>query len=257
MSNPDPMPEPSMEEILASIRQIIAEGEEPPAAGQKPAAPRPAPQPRLAPEAKSRPPEPEPSYEDEDDPYAVAAGQAGGSEDDDVFDLTDEMMAEPGSSEPIPFPLSPAVEEPADAGYQDEDEPEAASFDDPPAAARASSADDELEFRSPPPRAGRNGAGPQPAAESAFAGGRAGAGAQAGEPEEGEDPLLSAAAGQAVAEAFGRLTRRTPSNDGRTIEELVVDMLRPMLKEWLDDNLPLLVERLVRDEIERVTRGRR
>jgi cell pole-organizing protein PopZ len=33
-------------------------------------------------------------------------------------------------------------------------------------------------------------------------------------------------------------------------------MLRPMLKSWLDDNLPHMVERLVRSEIERVTRGR-
>jgi cell pole-organizing protein PopZ len=33
-------------------------------------------------------------------------------------------------------------------------------------------------------------------------------------------------------------------------------MLRPMLKVWLDDNLPGLVERLVRAEIERVSRGR-
>jgi hypothetical protein len=34
------------------------------------------------------------------------------------------------------------------------------------------------------------------------------------------------------------------------------EMLRPMLKAWLDDNLPSLVERLVRAEIERVTRCR-
>ena len=37
---------------------------------------------------------------------------------------------------------------------------------------------------------------------------------------------------------------------------MVRDMLRPMLKSWLDDNLPGLVERLVRAEIERVSRGR-
>jgi cell pole-organizing protein PopZ len=34
-------------------------------------------------------------------------------------------------------------------------------------------------------------------------------------------------------------------------------MLRPMLSDWLDDNLPKLVERLVREEIERVARGPR
>ena len=46
------------------------------------------------------------------------------------------------------------------------------------------------------------------------------------------------------------------TQNGRTIEDLVKDMLRPMLKNWLDDNLPGLVERLVRAEIERVSRGR-
>ena len=45
-------------------------------------------------------------------------------------------------------------------------------------------------------------------------------------------------------------------NNARTLEDLVKEMLRPMLKSWLDDNLPSLVERIVRDEIERVSRGR-
>jgi cell pole-organizing protein PopZ len=44
--------------------------------------------------------------------------------------------------------------------------------------------------------------------------------------------------------------------NGRTVEELVSELIRPMLKTWLDDNLPGLVERLVRAEIERVTRRR-
>ncbi len=44
--------------------------------------------------------------------------------------------------------------------------------------------------------------------------------------------------------------------NARTLEDLVREMLRPMLKSWLDDNLPGMVERLVRAEIERVSRGR-
>ena len=44
--------------------------------------------------------------------------------------------------------------------------------------------------------------------------------------------------------------------NARTLEDLVREMLRPMLKTWLDDNLPGMVERLVRAEIERVSRGR-
>ena len=46
------------------------------------------------------------------------------------------------------------------------------------------------------------------------------------------------------------------SNNARTLEDLVKEMLRPMLKSWLDDNLPGLVERIVKAEIERVSRGR-
>jgi cell pole-organizing protein PopZ len=43
----------------------------------------------------------------------------------------------------------------------------------------------------------------------------------------------------------------------RTLEDVVAEMLQPMLKSWLDNNLPSLVERMVREEIERVSRGRR
>ncbi len=51
---------------------------------------------------------------------------------------------------------------------------------------------------------------------------------------------------------IGRLRRL----NARTLEDLVKEMLRPMLKSWLDDNLPGLVERIVKAEIERVSRGR-
>ena len=44
--------------------------------------------------------------------------------------------------------------------------------------------------------------------------------------------------------------------NARTLEDLVREMLRPLLKGWLDDNLPGMVERIVRQEIERVSRGR-
>ena len=47
------------------------------------------------------------------------------------------------------------------------------------------------------------------------------------------------------------------SNNARTLEDLVKEMLRPMLKSWLDDNLPGMVERIVKAEIERVSRGGR
>lgn len=72
---------------------------------------------------------------------------------------------------------------------------------------------------------------------------------------EGDD-LLSPDANQAVQAAFHNLAGTILSNNARTLEDLVKEMLRPMLKGWLDENLPPLVERLVRQEIERVSRGR-
>ena len=72
-----------------------------------------------------------------------------------------------------------------------------------------------------------------------------------------EDSLLSESTNAAVASAFGALTSTIITQNARTLEDLVKDMLRPMLKGWLDENLPALVERLVKAEIERVTRGPR
>jgi cell pole-organizing protein PopZ len=71
-----------------------------------------------------------------------------------------------------------------------------------------------------------------------------------------ERPLLSSATSAAVDSAFNTLAQTVLIQNARTLEDLVREMLRPMLKTWLDDNLPGLVERLVRAEIERVSRGR-
>jgi cell pole-organizing protein PopZ len=38
----------------------------------------------------------------------------------------------------------------------------------------------------------------------------------------------------------------------QTLEQLVKDVLRPILKEWLDENLPDIVDRIVREEVERI-----
>ena len=61
---------------------------------------------------------------------------------------------------------------------------------------------------------------------------------------------------EAVSAAFGTLAN-TMFEGARTIEDVVREMLKPMLQTWLEDNLPSLVERLVRAEIERVSRGGR
>lgn len=70
---------------------------------------------------------------------------------------------------------------------------------------------------------------------------------------EAPSRLVSTATNAAVSTAFGTLARTVASNS-RTVDDLVTEALRPMLKAWLDENLPTLVERLVRAEIERVAR---
>ncbi|KAB2854217.1 MAG: DUF2497 domain-containing protein [Bauldia sp.] len=67
--------------------------------------------------------------------------------------------------------------------------------------------------------------------------------------------LISDHAGRQVAAAFGELSEAFAASRRRSFDEVAEEMLRPMLQEWLDNNLPTLVERLVREEIERVARG--
>ena len=68
--------------------------------------------------------------------------------------------------------------------------------------------------------------------------------------------IISANTSAAVDSAFNTLAHTVLVQNARTLEDLVREMLRPMLKAWLDDNLPSMVERVVRAEIERVSRGR-
>ena len=70
------------------------------------------------------------------------------------------------------------------------------------------------------------------------------------------DFLISHEASASVSDAFGRLSDSLKPSQPQTVEDLMKEMLRPMLKAWLDDNLPSLVERLVQDEIERMIRRR-
>jgi len=67
--------------------------------------------------------------------------------------------------------------------------------------------------------------------------------------------IVSEHTGRQVAAAFGELSDAFASRSKKTFDEMAEEMLRPMLQDWLDNNLPTLVERLVREEIERVARG--
>jgi cell pole-organizing protein PopZ len=75
--------------------------------------------------------------------------------------------------------------------------------------------------------------------------------------QRSEEPLLSPEADEAVALSFGALTAGLDVRSAELADSMVREMLRPMLKQWLDENLPAVVERLVRAEIERVARGRK
>ncbi|WP_283206914.1 PopZ family protein [Methylorubrum podarium] len=189
----DKTQEPSMEEILASIRRIIADDQ----------APKPA-------EAEAPPPPPAPPPPD----------------DDDVLDLAE--VAEPvRKPEPVAFDM-PEI----DFRMPDFDaEPEPA-FDPAPKP-------DPFDFEPEPAPAPKVSERVRVAVE-----------------EEATERLVSSSTVESVGQNFQLLAHTVLSQNARTLEDLVKEMLRPMLKSWLDDNLPHMVERLVRVEIERVARGR-
>ena len=80
-------------------------------------------------------------------------------------------------------------------------------------------------------------------------------GEQAGARPIPETGLLSRKATAAVGSAFNTLTETVKKHEP-TLEDVVRETLRPMLKSWLDGNLPRVVERMVQAEVERITRGR-
>ncbi len=77
------------------------------------------------------------------------------------------------------------------------------------------------------------------------------------EPAAEEEPLVSAQTNQAVSAAFDALSTSLALQGAELAENMTREILRPMLKTWLDEHLPSLVERLVRAEIQRVARGGR
>lgn len=179
MSAATPEQEPSIEEILASIRQIISDDDE--GASATAAAPDPVPEPE---------PEPEPVPE---------------APKDDVLDLQD----------PLPEEEKPVID-----------------------------MVEEVEAPAPVPA-------PEPEPEPVFE-----PVAVASLPAD-ESSILGDHAKEAAMSAFTKLAsnialERHRTAPGVTIEDLVRDMLQPMLREWLDDNLPGIIERLVRKELEKL-----
>jgi cell pole-organizing protein PopZ len=228
--------EPSMEDILASIRRIIADDEgakpaakvsdAPPPTAARPtvvAAPL---KPAVVPAAFPPAPPPEPEAMSQEDIDAMLAG----------FDTVNEDK--PATAAP--------TEEPVDVLELTEAMEMRSSAQ--PANFRTIDADSDVVFTE------TADAEPAPAMNASTMSAPA---EEASMPApETERPLLSHHATAAVTSAFGTLAHTVLAQNARTLEDLVREMLRPMLKTWLDDNLPTIVERQVRAEIERVSRGR-
>jgi uncharacterized protein len=70
-------------------------------------------------------------------------------------------------------------------------------------------------------------------------------------------PIISENASRQVAKSFESLSAALVEERNTSVAQMTEEMVRPMLQDWLDNNLPTLVERLVREEIERVSRGTR
>jgi len=197
MSDAKDQHEPSMEEILASIRRIISEEGEAPAA--------------VA-------------------PAAAAAPAAPQRAEEDVLILTDEVSGDDpveekhGEAAPAEYP-APRIEPAPPSLREIEHEP-----------ARAGT---------PEPAAASERAAPQAAPTLEF----------------GRRLISDSAAAASVAAMSELLSRSHPApaieslpmgQSDRTLEDITLELLRPVLKAWLDENLPQLVERAVREEIGRL-----
>lgn len=77
--------------------------------------------------------------------------------------------------------------------------------------------------------------------------------------QDDEDGIVASETATAASKAFMSLSQTVQVSDGRgrTMEDIVIEMLRPMIKDWLDQNLATIVEEKVEEEVQRVARRRR
>ncbi len=226
MSQTAKVQEPSMEEILASIRRIIADEDSgKPAKPPEPAAPEPPPA-AAAPPSRPAPPEPAP---------------AAGNDQSDIDAMLADLEVPAEAPKVEPEPAEPAAAPPP-ADVLDLSEANVAPSPGPAPSFLTIDGDSDVVFADrvpePPPHVVE-----EPEQSSM----------QAPAPDR---TLISNATAHAVDSAFNTLAHTVLGQNARTLEDLVKEMLRPLLKSWLDDNLPSLVERIVRTEIERVSRGK-
>ena len=206
--------EPSMEDILASIRRILSEEEEEAEAAAAAPESAPAPEPEPVPEPE---PEPEPEME-----------------------IALEPEPEP---EPIPEPAPEPIPEP-------EPEPVAAAPEPMPMPAPPPMPEPVAQPAPPPPPPPQPAPAPMPAAMEAML---------ELTPDMLASDIMSEPTARASTDVLSELAaaildRRDlavdASRSDMTLEGIVREMLKPILREWLDRNLPYLIERLVKREID-------
>lgn len=238
MAPKDSEQDPSIEEILASIRQIISDDDEQPA---EVAAPAPVKSDKLPPmrEMKETPQEKgkdddilnltdamKDESEDTTD-FAAALNAIAGDRKDDVDEVDLDKIF--GDEPPQPF-------QDYEIGFDEQKRAEAAST----TSARADALDEFL----------TDIANEETDTVSAS-------------PNEDADEIFSDKVADATVDAFSRLTEnvlltRKPIQDGAlTLEEIVKDLMRPMLRQWINENVPHIVESLVEKELEKLARRAR
>lgn len=262
MNKPAPK-EPSMDEILSSIRQIIADDD---AAG----APRrpsiqAAPPPMQAAPARGISESLDRDLSDmldDIEPLALSSSQiVEQPEDDDVGGFSfDSILADTAGEDEEPAEAPANLVDPEDISFSvDEVEDELPTFDPPPMRLAVPVPEPKPEprqapvFRQPEPEPQPEPIRPEPQPQLSIA-----QAAPLPDPKLTSDmteQLLEPATQAAVRSSITKLNGLSLGNGGATIESLMRDMLRPMLKEWLDENLPSVVERMVEKEIARVARG--
>jgi cell pole-organizing protein PopZ len=234
MSQTAKVQEPSMEEILASIRRIIADDD------GRPKAPEPvAPPAAVAAPSRPAPVPPPAAANNQDDIDAMLAD----------LDAPPKVAAKPAlmpAPKPAPMPAPMLAPMPAapPADVLDLTEAMAAPEPTPAPSFRTIDGANDVVFTDPPEQR------PEPPV-------RAEPRPQVAQQPASDQGLISNATVSAVDSAFNSLAYTVIGQNARTLEDLVKEMLRPLLKSWLDDNLPGMVERIVRAEIERVSRGGR
>lgn len=248
MSNSAAAQEPSMEEILASIRRIITDEEGAPAINQN----------LQGDDSGLQSPQELDSTDTEDSllstsqPMSPDDLDALFAPDDDEEDVSEKPAAAP--SKPVAFQTDDVEQSPQDGKPGDEEVMELTADEIEDDADFSS--DDELELvegmdiffegdedDSRMSKAEQKPAGaaiPDPAAKPAT-------------PRSSIESLISSKAADSVSQSFSSLSGLVVQSQAKTMEDLLKEMLKPMLQSWLDENLPSLVEDMVAAEIRRLS----